>query len=103
MLKGTQKKVVIIKDTKSGIFDEAYFILKNNTDVSVQTRDMVAEANRIINCSVTENAEGDLLKNSGISLHQKRAEKYIRPLWFSLGVLFCCGIFAATLVLLGYS
>lgn len=51
-MRGCQKKIVFLKNTGSPIFDEAYFILKNDgyelkSDKNV-TRDMVCEANRII-------------------------------------------------------
>lgn len=51
-MRGCQKKIVFLKNTGSHIFDEAYFILKSDgqeqkNDKNV-TRDMVCEANRII-------------------------------------------------------
>ena len=76
MLKGTQRKVIVLKDTKSGIFDEAYFIVKNSADSkNLTTDDMVSEANRIIDASVTGKYD------------EKRSEKLLRPLWFFIGVL----------------
>lgn len=94
MVKGTQKKVIVIKDTKSGIFDEAYFIVKTSADNALQTCDMVSEANRIINCAITD-ADSKKIQGTKRSL--------LRTLWFSLGVLCACGIFACALAMLGYS
>ena len=51
-MRGCQKKIVFLKNTGSHIFDEAYFILKSDghdeKDDKNVTRDMVCEANRII-------------------------------------------------------
>ena len=51
-MRGCQKRIVFLKNTGSHLFDEAYFILKSDgqeqkNDKNV-TRDMVCEANRII-------------------------------------------------------
>lgn len=87
MLRGTQRKVIVLKDTKSGIFDEAYFIIKNSADsTKLTTNDMVSEANRIIGDSVTRTEE-------------KKSEKLLRPLWFFIGV-FCACIISAAAVLI---
>ncbi len=48
MIRGNQKKVIHIKNTQSCIFDEAYFILKEDSSISVPKNDMINEANRII-------------------------------------------------------
>ncbi len=56
MIKGNQKKVIHIKNTESCIFDEAYFILKEDCSASVPQNDMINEANRIIE----ENLKGEL-------------------------------------------
>lgn len=45
MYKGSRKQVMVIKGTNGGIFDEAHFIVNDN---SVTEEDMVKEANRII-------------------------------------------------------
>ena len=47
MIKGCQKRIIQIKDTKSKLFEEAYFVLKKE-NVAVQGKDMVSEATRII-------------------------------------------------------
>ena len=46
MIRGAQKKVVVIKTADSKIFEEAYFVLKK--DRGADGGDMVKEANRII-------------------------------------------------------
>ena len=49
MLKGINKRVIIIKNPESEIFEEAYFIVKNKSIFTqAKENDMVLEANRII-------------------------------------------------------
>ncbi len=46
MLKGAQKRMIVIKTADSAIFDEAHFLLKPNFDG--EEMDMVAEAEKIV-------------------------------------------------------
>ena len=46
MLKGAQKRMVVVKTQDSRIFEEAYFVMR--TDTPASDVDMVGEANRII-------------------------------------------------------
>ena len=46
MIRGAQKRIVVMKTADSAIFDEAYFVLKKGREAS--DGDMVREANRII-------------------------------------------------------
>ncbi|MBR3879045.1 MAG: hypothetical protein IKJ24_02870 [Clostridia bacterium] len=46
MLKGAQKKMIVVKTQDSRVFEEAYFVMR--TDTSASGEDMVSEANRII-------------------------------------------------------
>lgn len=46
MLKGAQKKMIVIKTGDSKLFEEAYFVIRKDTPGSCS--DMVGEANRII-------------------------------------------------------
>lgn len=49
MIGGRQRKMFYIKDTKSKLFCEAYFILKDGADMScVAENDLAAEADRIL-------------------------------------------------------
>lgn len=48
MLRGYQKKVVYLKNTGSEIFKEAYFVLEEGKVGSKTTKELVDEANRII-------------------------------------------------------
>lgn len=47
LIKGCSKKVIVVKDTGSGIFEEAYFIV-NPKETARKYSDFLAEANRII-------------------------------------------------------
>ncbi len=54
MIKGCNKRVIVLKDPKSDIFEEAYFIVKDK-NVKMDTRlNMVDEANRIIEESLID-------------------------------------------------
>ena len=48
-MKGTQKKMLLLKNTGSELFEEAYFILKDRFPaVAVSESEMIREANRIV-------------------------------------------------------
>ena len=48
-MRGCQKRVVFLKNIGSDFFEEAYFVLKGNTDMAKYTdADIIREANRII-------------------------------------------------------
>lgn len=49
MIKGCQKKIIQIKDTKSKFFEEAYLVLKNDCKYGEKSVDIVSEATSIIN------------------------------------------------------
>lgn len=48
MLKGTQKRIIHVKDTHSRIFGEAYFVLRGDVGGDVTESDMVREAARLV-------------------------------------------------------
>lgn len=49
MIKGAQKRLIVVKTTGSPFFDEAYFVLRNEATGSGKVkRDMLSEANRIL-------------------------------------------------------
>jgi len=69
LLKGVNKRVIIIKNPESEIFEEAYFILKskNIKNIFRQSKDneMVTEANRII--SDYHNQQRNIIEKNNIS------------------------------------
>ena len=48
MVRGCQKKIVYLKNTGSEVFDEAYFLVRDDASTSVCECDMIKEANRIL-------------------------------------------------------
>ena len=46
MLKGAQKRMIVVKTQDSRVFEEAYFVMR--TDTAASGEDMVSEANKII-------------------------------------------------------
>ena len=49
MVRGCQKKIIYLKNTDSGVFDEAYFLVSDSAlGKEMDERDMIAEANRIL-------------------------------------------------------
>ena len=73
-MRGTQKRVVYLKNTGSELFDEAYFIIKENTKrafLETTEDDLIKEANRIINEHTREKkgrARGKLIREIGAFL-----------------------------------
>ena len=47
MYTGTQKKAIVLKNTQNCIFEEAYFILKDDFK-NIKDSEMVKEANKIL-------------------------------------------------------
>ncbi len=51
MIKGAQKRMIVVKTADSKLFEEAYFVMRG--DMNVSEGDMVSEANKIIErCNV---------------------------------------------------
>lgn len=48
MVKGCQRRVLHLKNTDSGLFEEAFFLLRDPGGAGVSHGDMVREANRIL-------------------------------------------------------
>ena len=85
MLKGAQKRMIIVRTGDSRYFDEAYFVLRREIKPRRNSRDeMLKEANRI-------------LEESGIDL-PKRKKRSRGPLLFLAGIL--CGVAVAVAVCL---
>ena len=72
MIKGAQRKMIVMKTAESNMFEEAYFVMRRGVDCSES--DMVSEANRIIEnygCKRKEsfwNKKRELLKSLWIFL-----------------------------------
>ena len=63
MVRGCQKKIIYLKNTESGVFDEAYFVVSESALSSeIDECDMIVEANKILDeCIFAE--EEKSLKN----------------------------------------
>ena len=71
--KGCEKRMIMLKNTGSDLFEEAYFILNNKRSAQASTYDMIKEANRIV-------ADNNIIP--------KKEEKQRSPLFlYLLGVL----------------
>lgn len=63
MVRGCQKKIIYLKNTHSDLFDEAYFVIKNEIDNErVNECDMVEEANKILEESFFVDAQRSRFK-----------------------------------------
>ncbi len=52
-MRGYQKKIIYLKNTGSDVFEEAYFVLKEQTEQKIKGRvPLIEEANRIIDENV---------------------------------------------------
>jgi hypothetical protein len=78
-MKGTQRKIIFLKSTKSKRFDEAYFVLKDDL-INDDEDEILKEAERIL-----FSAEGC----------KKKREK--KRLSFKGFFLFCLGLFCGTI------
>ncbi len=90
MIKGCSRKMIVIKDTGSDFFDEAYFILKpqGKSGKIKSEHEFVNEANRIISQSIIKGFE-----NSTKDLSEKKNRRGLAM--FLLGFFACaavCGI-----------
>jgi hypothetical protein len=85
--KGIQKRIILLKNTGSDYFEEAYFIIKDEADgksvPSGDENDMIKEANRII----SETFSSGRCLNTSVSESRKRRGS--RGFWYMAGVL--CG------------
>ncbi|MBQ7160445.1 MAG: hypothetical protein IJR90_01920 [Clostridia bacterium] len=81
ILRGRQKKMIVLKRTGSPYFEEAYFILREGEGgASVSENDMAAEAERIIS-RMNANRERENAKK----IRSGEEGKLTRALWFLYG------------------
>ena len=48
MVRGTQKRIVYVKNTGGAVFEEAFFVVKDGKESGLSDGDMLGEATRII-------------------------------------------------------
>ena len=88
MVRGCQKKIIYLKNTGSKVFDEAYFIVKDNTKCDVMDEcDMVEEANRILDNVISCRMSGEK-----ISRIKKTVKAKILPFVTGIVIGFLIGL-----------
>ena len=98
MLKGCQRRIIMVKDTGSKYFDSAYFVIKHDLPSSSLESDMLAEAHRMIDACEIKNASSEKSSTSAVSAASKR--KKLSSTLMGL-MLFLAGVsLAATVILI---
>lgn len=89
MVRGCQKKIIYLKNTDSGVFDEAYFLVSDSAlGKDMDERDMIAEANRILDeCIFNEERKSTKIKIFDF------AKRRIIPVVFGIVIGMIIGIF----------
>lgn len=86
MLRGTSKRVIVLKHCKGDVFDEAYFIVKNSENGKKRdTKSLICEARKIIN---GEKKEDEKAKEKKVFF-----TRLTNLFFFILGILFAILIF----------
>ena len=87
MLRGCQRRVIHLKDPKSQLFDEVYFIVReqNENQTPASFSEMMKEAHRIIKDNLPE---------------EERIKRARRRVWSLVGVSFGLGVSVSVLFLL---
>ncbi|MBQ9162177.1 MAG: hypothetical protein IJX74_02770 [Clostridia bacterium] len=95
MIKGAQKKMVVVRTRDSRLFEEAYFVMRRDTpQILCDDGDIVAEANRIIRQN-TEHTRRKAIENAC-----ERSAKISRLISFGAGFLAGGGAIALLFLLL---
>ena len=78
MLKGCQRRIIMVKDTGNPCFDAAYFVLREGIPDSTTEKDMLAEATRVLDaCSVAEH------------LAKPKSKQHPKPHLHNSGIFLC--------------
>jgi hypothetical protein len=71
VVRGCQKKIVYLKNTESEVFEEAYFVVRDDALADNSECDMVKEANRILDeCISLEDTESSWHKILNFTKHR---------------------------------
>ena len=82
MIRGAQKKMIVLRTHQSRLFEEAYFVMRHNADEEGQEHDILREANLILEGSLSGHAQERQAK-------ERRRRVVGRVLWFLTGLV--CG------------
>lgn len=96
MFDGAEKKVIVLKNTGSRYFEEAYFIVKEKISQRADDSDMIKEANRIVNEILINSHYENTVDNT-----EKRKKPYILK-WFMLGAVFSGSICIIMYIIANY-
>lgn len=94
MIKGAQKQMIVLRTGDSHYFDEAYFVLRRELHANRCSKDMLREANRILE----ENALLDTGERG--NGRPKAGRRLLSLLWFLLGLALGAGSALALCLLL---
>ena len=98
MLKGAQKRMIVIRTRGSRLFEEAYFVMRRDLpDADTRRSDMLWEANRIIDRSLGVSLPHEAAEPDPSSHKNKNA---LRGLWLFLGGALTGGLTTYLLLLL---
>ena len=86
MIRGTQKKMIVVRTHDSRVFEEAYFVMRPERETVHDESDMLSEANRII-CRNTLPPPDPL----ATAYFSKRKHRICSLLYFLFGFLMGCG------------
>lgn len=84
MLKGAQKRMIVVRTRDSQLFEEAYFVMRSNENSLCGHADMMTEAHRIL--------EGNLPPPAVLGDTNSPHRRLHRLLWFTAGALLGGGI-----------
>ena len=82
MLRGAKKNMIVIRTRDSRMFEEAYFVMRRDTGVSVDEADMLFEANRIL-----ESASPREGNQPTVPEKPRRGGIWRGMLWFGIGLV----------------
>ncbi len=98
MLKGCQKKIIMVKDTNSRYFESAYFVIKSDLQPSAKNTDMLSEAHRLIADYSSEIAlQNSVSTNNNVQPPKQQAPSHHLTLGIILA-LALIGIAAAAVI-----
>ena len=85
MLRGAEKRMIVVRTRDSRMFEEAYFVVRPEADRDGREEsDMLWEANRILEASIAA-CRGERPKSADLPL--PRGGLWRGVLWFCLGIV----------------
>lgn len=84
--KGCQRKIIMLNNPGGDMFEQAYFILKDEKE-NVSESDMIKEANRIVSEALSKSSLSPQMYSKNYVSVTKR-NKINSIMWFGLGTSF---------------